>query len=439
MKPYLALYGFLLFQAFSLFSQDNEEVYNRLINSYLEASKSEKKRIAKNIIRNQLPFDQLYSRLKSGKSYNPKAIKGFIENSFVNGKGIEHPNLIFVPYKYNSTKKYRVKVFLHGAVANLNPKQLYNWINMSDTAWKSVDYISVFPSGHLGSQWWSYSQVENINQLIDFVKINYNVDENNIYLTGISDGASGIFYQANINPSLFSCYLPFIGSMEMLCYVKNKQFYLNNFIGLPFYIVNTRNDQIFDIKVVKSYVDALMKVDHDVWFTIVDTSGHTTKWYPALKDSIQSFIKKHNRNPFPDDIWFTTENPDTIGRKFWVKITKLGNVKGESNLEDFNATETVGVNLFPRYKRFGQIEVHKRGNRVDVLTNNVKKYSLLLSPEVFDFNQPISIYTNHYLTFEGKVEKSISPLLKYNIQDNDRTMLYAAELEITVGKEFKTR
>ncbi|HCT30716.1 MAG TPA: hypothetical protein DIW31_08250 [Bacteroidales bacterium] len=162
------------------------------------------------------------------------------------------------------------------------------------------------------------------------------------------------------------------------------------------------------------------------------------KWYPTLKDSIKLFINQHKRNPFPDLVNFSTEKPDTFGRKFWVKIEKIG-IKKEVLKDELNTTMIYGKNsqIFPRTRTFGQIEVSKKGNVVTAKTKNVIRYTLLISPSHFDIGEPIEVYTNGILSFKGFVSKNLETLLKYYILDNDREMLYASEIEIKVGKAYK--
>ena len=233
----------------------------------------------------------------------------------------------------------------------------------------------------------------------------------------------------------FSCYLPFIGGMNMLSFVNDKQFYIRNYQGLSFLIVNSRKDQIFDIDYIIPSVKELTKAAKETKFFISDTSAHNTRWFPALKDTIAHFIKSHKRNPFPNIVYYATEKPDTFNRKFWVIIDKIGKTK-DNRLADQNSItfNTLTMPLFPRKKSFGQIEVIKTGNEIVVKTSHVKKYTLLISPEHFDLNKPVKIHTNDLLSFDGAIPKKVETLLKYNAIDNDRTMLYAAELKITVGK-----
>jgi len=422
-----------------VYPQDEDSIVSKAIINYLSTTKKDKKVQERRILQLNPNFDYLYNSLKSGKKYSTKVTKGFFEHRFINNKGIEHPALIFIPYKYDPNQKYKVRVFLHGGVNNLDSRQVYSLINRIDTSWQSVNTICLFPSSWIISPWWSYNQYENLSNLLDYIKEVYNTDENNVYLTGVSDGATGIFYLSNFFQTPFSCYLPFIGGMQMLTILTHKQFYLDNYQGLSFFIVNGRKDQIFDINFVIPSISELKKVGQDIRFIVVDSAKHNTRWYPTLKDSINSFIAAHKRNPYPDRINYATEKPDTFGRKFWVRIDKIGMKSKNNDLRDYNQISINGksIQLFPRNKIFGQIDVSKTGNTVHVLTNGVKRFTLLISPDHFDLEKPITVYTNNVLSFEGLLVKDNGVLLKYFTEDNDRTMLFAGELSIKVGREFK--
>lgn len=420
------------------FTQTPNSSIAGIIKEYIALPSSDKPAFEKKIIKLNPVFDSVYSYLKKGKPYNSEVKKGFIEHSFTNKQGVEHPNIVFIPYNYNPVKKYQVQISLHGGVSNFDMNAVYRYVNRVDTSWRSVNKICIFPSGWALSKWWSYKQYENISNLLRFVKENYNVDENDIYFTGVSDGATGIFYQSNFYQTPFSCYLPFIGGMEMLSFLTDKQFYLKNYQGLSFLIVNGRKDEIFNIDYVVPTVRELNKVAEEVKFFVVDSARHNTRWYPVLEDTINCFIKTHKRNPYPNNIYYATEKPDTFSRKFWVKIERIGKAN-EGNVEDVNQVilNNEKLSLFPRRKLFAQIEVKKDGNKVFVKTENVKKYTLLISPDHFDTSKPIEVYTNDLLSYEGIVPKSLSTLLKYYTEDFDRTMLFSSELSISVGKVYK--
>ena len=76
----------------------------------------------------------------------------------------------------------------------------------------------------------------------------------------------------------------------------------------------------------------------------------------------------------------------------------------------------------------------RTGNHFDVSTRGVAQFTLLLSPDVVDFDQPVKVVANGKEVFNGKVQKELATLLRWAAKDNDRTMLYGAELKIDLKK-----
>ena len=72
----------------------------------------------------------------------------------------------------------------------------------------------------------------------------------------------------------------------------------------------------------------------------------------------------------------------------------------------------------------------RSGNVVEASTEGVRAFTLLLSPSVFDFRKPIRVTANGRVAFEGVVQPSVATLLKWAARDNDRTMVFGAELAI---------
>ena len=87
---------------------------------------------------------------------------------------------------------------------------------------------------------------------------------------------------------------------------------------------------------------------------------------------------------------------------------------------------------FKHSKPSGRVDISRKGNRFEAKTGGVGAFTLLLSPSVVDFDQPVRVVVNGKAAFEGKVERSLSTLLRYAARDNDRTMLFGAELRIDV-------
>jgi hypothetical protein len=88
--------------------------------------------------------------------------------------------------------------------------------------------------------------------------------------------------------------------------------------------------------------------------------------------------------------------------------------------------------MFPPQRDSGRVDLVREGNRVDATTRGVGAFTLLLSPDQFDLDRPVTVVVNGRTAFEGSVRKDVRTLVKWAARDNDRTMLFAAELPIEV-------
>lgn len=90
--------------------------------------------------------------------------------------------------------------------------------------------------------------------------------------------------------------------------------------------------------------------------------------------------------------------------------------------------------MFPRRKSSGRVDLTRRGNVVEASTEGVRAFTLLLSPSIFDFRRPVTVVANGRTVFDGMVEPSVATMLKWAARDNDRTMVFGAELNIALDK-----
>ena len=70
-----------------------------------------------------------------------------------------------------------------------------------------------------------------------------------------------------------------------------------------------------------------------------------------------------------------------------------------------------------------------KANTVRATTRGVAAFTLLLSPDVFDFSKPVVVVADGREVFNGLVKKDVETLLRWAARDNDRTMLFGAELD----------
>jgi hypothetical protein len=90
--------------------------------------------------------------------------------------------------------------------------------------------------------------------------------------------------------------------------------------------------------------------------------------------------------------------------------------------------------LFDRTLPSGRVDLSRSGNTVTATTRGVTGFTLLLSPDQFDFGKPVKVVANGGTVFDKKVEKNLRTLLKWAALDNDRTMLFGAEVHIELAR-----
>ena len=88
------------------------------------------------------------------------------------------------------------------------------------------------------------------------------------------------------------------------------------------------------------------------------------------------------------------------------------------------------VPIFAHARPSGRVDLVREGNTVRTTSSGVAAFTLLLSPDMFDFAKPVTVVANGRTVFDGRVTPSVRTLLKWAAADNDRTMLFGAELPI---------
>ncbi len=469
-------------------------------------------------------FDEVFARLEAGRPYSGEVKTGRVDLTNRTSDRVRHHYRVLVPRDYDPKRRYRVVFYLHGGVARPAWRRDGSWWR-NYSRFEDPDRISVFPSSWESSMWWQRRQAENLPAILDRLKRSYNLDENDVHMLGISDGATGAFFFAFRDPTPWASFLPFIGHPGVLGNRRvgaDGEMYARNAFGKPFFVINGGHDRLYPVARVLPHLDLMHRAGAEIDFHPQMEAGHDPSWWPAEADNIRAFVDRHRRDPLPERLAWETEDAERYGRVHWLEIDELGAAAGESQLDDLNTpipppsmglqpdpmsadgvrvlkvhagsvaadagvakgdvilalggqptptAESLGQVLnarggwgsvmpavverrgqrleltlrtpqtppedqlaqaFSRAEPSGRAELARDGNTIHVRTQGVKRYSLLLSPTEVDFGQPITVITNGRESWRGRLERDLATLLAWAARDNDRTMLFAAELEITL-------
>ena len=136
-------------------------------------------------------FDDLYQRLKVGRSYQAQKA-GVVMLHNKSASGTEHYFAVNVPENYDPARKYQVRFQLHGGVGGRQDNKPRGTGEIGALA--GAEQFYVLPYSWDGSPWWDDDQVFNLSAIVDELKRTYNIDENRVAVAGVSDGATGAYY-----------------------------------------------------------------------------------------------------------------------------------------------------------------------------------------------------------------------------------------------------
>jgi S1-C subfamily serine protease len=471
------------------------------------------------IVASAAGFDAAFGRLRQGRFYSRDVRRGVVQGSYRSETG-EYFYTLDVPQGYDSRRKYQVRVQLHGGVGRIEASSAPR--SGSNGRLAGAEQIYVMPYAWREVPWWSGRQIQNLRAILDVVKRTYNVDENRVALSGVSDGGTGAYYAAMRDTTPFASVLPlngFIAVLENETADADGDLFPHNLVNKPLFIVNGGRDPMYPTSVVDPYVEHLKRHGLDVDYRPQPAAAHDTSWWPEIKDSFERFVADHPRLPLPDTLTWESGPPNIPSRAHWMVIDRLAAARpDEPSLPDANRMSTppvldfgirasgtrinrvvngsnaeqIGLRsgdvvltingqpaspgtdvtdllrgfppgrplllsvsrggesvrvtgryaptvlpgesdaMFPRQHESGRIDLHRTGNRVDAKSRGVAAFTLLLSPDQFELNRNVTVVVNGRTAFDGVVKKDIRTLLTWAARDNDRTMLFAAELPITV-------
>jgi pimeloyl-ACP methyl ester carboxylesterase len=467
------------------------------------------------VVKARPAFDDAYARLKKGRTYSSTAPHGVVRLSHLMADS-EFPYTLDVPPAYDASKKYQARVQLHGGIGRPGPLVRGDG---SIGALAGAEQIYVLPTSWNEAPWWGELQVASLRVILDALKRTYNVDENRIVVSGVSDGGTGVYYVAMKDTTPYASFLPLNGFLMVLANPSlelTEQLFPQNLINKPFFVVNGGEDPLYPEPMIAPYIRHMQKGGGSVDYHPQPNAGHNTSWWPQVKDTFEAFVRSHPRDPLPSRLTWETGGAPGM-RAHWLVIDKLEPRRAATPLADLNEfpsgtepnfgvrssgmkitavlagsnAEAIGlkpddlvvsingrklpaaldlleflglynagdqlalgvtrgdkaievsgiydprpmirmVPLFPRGGASGRVDLVREGNTVRATTRGVAAFTLLASPDAFDFSQPVTVIVDGQTMFTGRLQRSLATLMKWAAIDNDRTMLFAAEIALQV-------
>jgi len=199
--------------------------------------------------------------------------------------------LVSVPTDYEKKDSWPLLLFLHGAGErgnNLEIVKKHGPPKLIDQG-KPFPFVVVSPQCPQNGSW-SSKPLELI-ALLDEITAKYKIDQDRIYLTGLSMGGFGTWSLAAYAPDRFAAIVPICGGGEASS--------ARRVTHLPIWVFHGAKDTSVPLKRSEEMVDALKKLQVDVKFTIYPEAGHDSWTATYDNPELYEWLLQQKRKPMP--------------------------------------------------------------------------------------------------------------------------------------------
>ncbi|HEY3406069.1 MAG TPA: alpha/beta hydrolase-fold protein [Ohtaekwangia sp.] len=247
---------------------------------------------------------------------------------FSDADDTEQPYGLYVPKNYDESKKYPLVIMLHGAGSNhrLALRRVFGKSNANGETdveatryfpeWNDVDYIVASPYAR-GTMGYQTIAEKDVYDVLADVRKRFSIDENRIYLTGLSMGGGGTLWIGLTRPDIWAAMAPVCPAPP-----TGTELLAPNALNIPMQFFHGDIDQAVPVSVSRDWVKRLKDLGTNVTYQEYPGVNHDS-WVNAYKDEyIFTWFSQFKRNPFPDRVRFNTTNYK-YNQAYWVRVDQL--------------------------------------------------------------------------------------------------------------------
>ncbi|REC60769.1 hypothetical protein DRF65_19350 [Chryseobacterium pennae] len=397
--------------------------------------------------------EALYREIKNFNPYEPKKDRDYSIAFKINDSATTS-FIIHLPQNYNPQKKYSLLFFLHGAVRN-NELIDYQRADWNLGGWNRYytkyaepdDVILVFPRASKQYNWMlSDHGFFMIPGMLKQIKKSINIDDNKVFISGHSNGATGSFSYLMKQPTQFSGFYGFNTYPK----VFTGGTFVENIKNRSFINFSTDNDYYYPPNANDDFTKLMNGISADYKEYCYNGFPH---WFPQFNESEPAYqilfkdLKNRKRNPFPKEIsWEFDDN--RYGNIDWISDIKLDTLnKTIRQHKELNFTinkwlayddkdsliaKQVDKKAFDFPRKSGKIKAVYDHNVFRIETSDIKSFSVNISPEAVDLKEKVKVYVNGKLYFSEKVIYNREFMLQNFNDTKDREQIWINYINVKI-------
>jgi predicted esterase len=240
----------------------------------------------------------------------------------------EQPYGLYLPKNYNPARKYPLVISLHGASSNhrLNLRRVFGFSNKPEETdveatryfpeWKDIEYIVATPLAR-GTMGYQGVPEKDVMDVLSDVKKRFSIDEDRVYLTGLSMGGGGTLWIGLTRPDLWAaiaptCPAPPSGTRELA----------GNALNFPVRVGQGGADPTVNPQGTRDFVQLFKDLGTKVEYIEYPGVKHNSWENFYANEDVFTWFSQFKRNRFPERVRFTTP-AYRYNNAYWVHIDGL--------------------------------------------------------------------------------------------------------------------
>jgi hypothetical protein len=335
--------------------------------------------------------------------------------------GFKYDVLYYIPKKLQSTHNARSLVFMHGGGQSTMTRSgsfsvAKTYIDDLKTLAEELGFIIVAPSGS-GLNWGGHTRVM-IRDLANFMKEKLKVDADKIGLAGHSMGGMGITRNAHWLVDTFAFFMPMAAGMDPAHATEAN---LSTYFNTTYHHLQGLKDH-FQVFVERCENQTLEVQKLETLFGL--KSGFVMEYYNGAHNYVKMLVKSRL------DQMYRTKKRDLaqkqlFGMFHWTDRVIEDN-KIKFNLYSSDSYFWLNVLKFKKitdqvaYTTSFRANIDDNVIRINFIdTPKIETLRVYLNKELVSFNEPVRIYVNDKIVFDGRA-KEIKSMLRKNLKGNGK-------------------
>jgi pimeloyl-ACP methyl ester carboxylesterase len=323
------------------------------------------------------------------------------------------PYAIYIPDHFDETREYPLVVFLHGAFSNhrLGLRRVFGKGNIQGPDFgtpgfevpqtdleasrfypelKHVDYIVAAPFAR-GTAGYQGIPEQDIFDMLADIKSKFSIDEDRMYLTGLSMGGGGTIWVGLTRPDLWAAIAPVCPAPP-----QDASNLAGNALNIPVHLFVGDRDEL--MATADQWNEKFRSSGVDVEYIIYPGIAHNS-WEYAYEDGfIFDWFSQFERNNFPQEVKFTT-SAFKYNKAYWVTLDNLTPGVEATIDAQFTGTNTLDINTSNLLAFTLNLEGHPQfdaGSKVRITVDGTS--FTVKSPDAVSFTREDGVWKNSKFT-----------------------------------------